>query len=63
MRYLGALIIFSVLAAIFVPFVRMLWSDRPKRGDNYQDAGDNWGSANYGSGHDGGHGGSDGGSH
>jgi hypothetical protein len=39
MRVVGALIIFFVIGAAMIPLTIMLWKDRPKRGDNWQDGG------------------------
>jgi hypothetical protein len=36
MKIVGALIIFGVIAVVMIPLIWMLWKDRPKRVDNYQ---------------------------
>jgi len=64
MRFVGALIIFAVITIVMVPFIGLVWKDRPKRGDNYQVGGYGSGGDGPGWGHDGGgHGGGDGGGH
>jgi hypothetical protein len=55
MRIVGALIFIAVFAAVMVPLIRMLWLDRPNRGDNYQGGGEISG-GDYSGGHGGGEG-------
>jgi hypothetical protein len=53
---------FGVLASAMIPFIWMIWTDHPKRGDNSEGGGDISG-GDYAGYHDGGHGGGDGGGH